>query len=132
MPPQDIETIDILKDPASAGIYGSRAANGVILITTKKGKSGKLQVTLDAYTGVQERADKMEYVNAKEAALFFTEARDYGYVSKDPLHRSANDDRATRIANGASLRELRLNYLQPYLDGQPGLTDTNWSDEVFP
>jgi len=131
VPPQDIETIDILKDPASAGIYGSRAANGVILITTKKGKSEKLQVTLDAYTGVQERADKMKYANAKEAALFFTEARDYGYVSKDPLRRSATDDRATRIANGASLRELRLNYLQPYLDGQPGLTDTNWSDEVF-
>lgn len=131
VPPQDIETIDILKDPASAGIYGSRAANGVILITTKKAKSEKLQVTFDAYAGFQERADKLKYVNAHDAAIFFTEARDYGYVSKDPANRSASDDRATRIAKGASLRELRLNYLQPYLDGQPRLTDTDWASEVF-
>ena len=129
--PQDIETIDILKDPASAAIYGSRAANGVILITTKKGKAEKMRVAVDVYTGVQQRADKVEYVNAYDAALFLTEARDWGYVSKDPANRSAADDRATRVAKGASLRELRLNYLQPYLDKQPGLTDTYWPDEVF-
>lgn len=131
VPPQDIETIDILKDPASAGIYGSRAANGVIMITTKKGKSEKMQVNVDVYAGVQQRADRVELVNAQQAAQFFTEARDWGYVSKDPTNRSANDDRATRVAKGASLRELRLNYLQPYLDGEPGLTDTDWFDELF-
>jgi TonB-linked SusC/RagA family outer membrane protein len=129
--PQDIETIDILKDPASAGIYGSRAANGVIMITTKKTKTEKMQVNVDMYTGFQERADRVKFVNAHDAAVFFTEARDWGYVSKDPTRRSIDDDRATRIAKGASLRELRLNYLQPYLDGQPGLTDTDWFDELF-
>lgn len=129
--PVDIETIDILKDPASAAIYGSRAANGVILITTKKGKAEKLKVAFDLYAGVQERADKVEYVDAYDAALFLTEARDWGYVSKDPVNRRESDDRATRVSKGASLRELRLNYLQPYLDKQPGLTNTSWPDEVF-
>ncbi len=50
--PNDIETIDVLKDAASAAIYGSRAANGVILVTTKQGKAGKIQVQYDGYVGV--------------------------------------------------------------------------------
>ena len=129
--PQDIEKLDILKDPSSAAIYGSRAANGVVLITTKKGKADKVTVALDVYTGVQERSDRVKYVNAAQAALFFTEARDYGYVSANPSTRSIADDRATRLAKGASLRQLRLNYLQPYLDGTPGLTDTDWQSELF-
>ncbi len=129
--PQDIETIDILKDPASAAIYGSRAANGVILITTKKGKSEALKVSFDFYTGFQQRADNVKYADAYETALYLTEARDWAYVSKDPANRAITDDRATRVAKGASLRELRLNYLQPYLDKQPGLTNTSWLNEIY-
>lgn len=52
--PNDIESINVLKDVASAAIYGSRAANGVILITTKKGKAGKAQYTFNTYYGVQQ------------------------------------------------------------------------------
>ena len=129
--PQDIETIDILKDPASAAIYGSRSANGVILISTKKGRADALKVSFDFYSGIQERADKLEFVDAYDAALYFTESRDWAYVSKNPSNRSASDDRATRISKGASLRELPLNYLKPWLDKQPGLTNTNWFDETF-
>ncbi|MGD8779137.1 MAG: TonB-dependent receptor [Ignavibacteria bacterium] len=129
--PNVIESIEVLKDAASAAIYGSRAANGVIIITTKKGKPGAPKISLDAYTGWQTRSDKMEYVNAYEAAQYFTEARDWGYVSSDPENRSVNDDRETRIANGASKRELRLNYLDPYLNGEQGLTDTDWLGELF-
>ena len=51
--PADIESLDVLKDAASAAIYGSRAANGVVLITTKQGKQGKLQVSYDGYVGFQ-------------------------------------------------------------------------------
>ena len=51
--PSDIESIDILKDAASAAIYGARAANGVVLVTTKRGKAGKLKATYDAYYGIQ-------------------------------------------------------------------------------
>ncbi|QOG01149.1 TonB-dependent receptor [Flavobacterium sp. MDT1-60] len=129
--PNDIESLEVLKDPASASIYGSRAANGVILITTKKSKADMFNITIDAYTGFQQRSDKVEYVNAHDAAIFFTEARDQGYISKDPANRSITDDRATRVAKGASLRELRLNYLDPYLNNQTGLTDTNWTNEIF-
>lgn len=129
--PQDIESIDILKDAAAGAIYGSRAANGVILITTKKGSADKVKVSLDVYSGFQERNDNLRYVDAYQAAVYFTEARDNAYISKDPTHRAITDDRATRVSKGASLRELRLNYLQPYLDNQPGLTNTNWANEVF-
>ncbi|WP_175470597.1 TonB-dependent receptor [Pedobacter hartonius] len=129
--PQDIASIDVLKDAASAAIYGSRAANGVILITSKKSSGDKVSVSLDVYSGLQERNDKHQYADAYQSAQFLTEARDWAYVSKDPNNRNISDDRSTRIGKGAGLRELRLNYLQPYLDHQPGLTNTDWSDEVF-
>ena len=64
--PSDIESIDVLKDAASAAIYGARAANGVILVTTKQGKSGKLQFTYDAYYGVQNAYKMPSLLNAKE------------------------------------------------------------------
>ncbi len=62
----DIESIQILKDAASASIYGSRAANGVIIITTKKGKSGKIKVDVDASIAASTYAHKMDVLNAKE------------------------------------------------------------------
>lgn len=64
--PADIESIDVLKDAASAAIYGARAANGVILVTTKQGKSGKIRVSYDGYYGVQQIAKKPELLNARQ------------------------------------------------------------------
>ena len=64
--PNDIESIDVLKDAASAAIYGARAANGVILVTTKQGKAGKIQVSYDGYVGWQYLAKKPDVLNAKE------------------------------------------------------------------
>jgi len=52
--PNDIESIEVLKDASASAIYGSRAANGVVLVTTKSGKSGKVNISLDAYYGTQE------------------------------------------------------------------------------
>ena len=52
--PSDIETIDILKDASATAIYGSRGANGVVLITTKRGKEGKARISLNAYYGWQK------------------------------------------------------------------------------
>lgn len=127
---QDIESVNILKDAASAAIYGSRASNGVILITTKKGKSGSLKVTYDTYFGFQDRVDKFELADAYDSALFDSDARNFGYVSGGP-GRSVNDDNATRDANGGGKRSRIPDYLQGYLDGQPGLTNTDWTDAVF-
>lgn len=64
--PNEIESIEVLKDASSAAIYGSRGGNGVVLITTKKGKAGKSVVSLDASYGFQERAKKIELINADQ------------------------------------------------------------------
>lgn len=64
--PADIEAIDVLKDAASCAIYGARAANGVILITTKQGESGKLKVTYDGYLGWQNMLRMPEMLNARQ------------------------------------------------------------------
>jgi len=70
----DIESIDILKDAASAAIYGSQAANGVVLITTKTGKSGKMNVNFDAYYGIQNPSRQIGMLNSKEYAVIMNEA----------------------------------------------------------
>jgi TonB-linked SusC/RagA family outer membrane protein len=64
--PNDIASIEVLKDAAAAAIYGARAANGVILITTKRGAEGQAKVTFDAYSGVQQLWRKPEFLNATE------------------------------------------------------------------
>lgn len=64
--PNDIESIQVLKDAASASIYGSRAANGVIIITTKKGTEGKIRVDVDASVAVQSYTNRMRVLNAKQ------------------------------------------------------------------
>ena len=64
--PNDIESIQVLKDAASASIYGSRAANGVIIITTKKGAEGKIRVDLDASVAVQSYTNRMHVLDAKQ------------------------------------------------------------------
>jgi TonB-linked SusC/RagA family outer membrane protein len=58
--PNDIESLEVLKDAASASLYGSRAANGVVLITTKRGKSNKTQINFNAYAGVQDTWKRIE------------------------------------------------------------------------
>ncbi|WP_374165780.1 SusC/RagA family TonB-linked outer membrane protein [Arcticibacter sp. MXS-1] len=73
--PADIESIDILKDAASAAIYGSQAANGVVLVTTRQGKAGQAnQLTFDSYTGTQEVARKADLLNSREYASIMNEA----------------------------------------------------------
>jgi len=128
--PNSIAKIDILKDAASAAIYGSRGANGVIIIETKQGKKGKMSVSFDSYYGMQMRSDNVKLVNAYDMATFLKEARDNNYLSKGS-NRSVFDDNATRVSKGASLRELIPDYLAPYLAKQPGLTDTDWLNTVM-
>ena len=73
--PADIQSIDVLKDAASAAIYGSQAANGVVLITTKSGKAGQpAQITFDTYVGVQNVARKADLLNSTEYATIMNES----------------------------------------------------------
>lgn len=88
--PADIESIDVLKDAASAAIYGSRAANGVILVTTKQGRVGKAEISYDGYYGVQNVYRMPDVLNAQEYAMIMSEARmmdglpDFDYASMVP------------------------------------------------
>jgi TonB-linked SusC/RagA family outer membrane protein len=87
--PNDIETINVLKDAASAAIYGARGANGVILITTKSGKRDQPgSVTYDGYYGIQRAARLLDLLNAEEYAVIQNEA--YVAAGKTPLPEFAN------------------------------------------
>jgi TonB-linked SusC/RagA family outer membrane protein len=66
--PNDIESVEVLKDASASAIYGARAANGVILITTKRGKAGKTNVSIESYYGVQQVTKKLDVLNAAEFA----------------------------------------------------------------
>ena len=114
--PQDIESVSVLKDAASASIYGSRAANGVILITTKKGKSGKIKVDYNGYvsfqsirktlTPVSNYADYMELINE-------------GYYNSNPKsgkNQYFSEEKIAEWRNGND----PLKY-----------PNTNWIDETF-
>ena len=125
----DIESIQILKDAASASIYGSRAANGVIIITTKKGKDGKLKVDLDASVAASMYSHKMEVLNAKE----FGQVMWQGYVN-DGMDPNTNglgyhydwgyNNLGQPILNGISMKK--------YLDdaGTTPAADTDWYDQT--
>lgn len=73
--PNDIESIEILKDASATAIYGSRGANGVVIITTKRGRAGKGTVTLDSYYGQQQIANKIEVLDAHQFGDFVNEAK---------------------------------------------------------
>lgn len=99
--PNDIASIEVLKDAASGAVYGARAANGVILVTTKTGKIGKTKVTYDFSYGWQSAWKKRDVLNASEYALMINE--------------------------GAINAGIAPKFSDPYSYGQ----GTNWQDEVF-
>lgn len=72
--PADIESIDVLKDAASAAIYGAQAANGVVLVTTKSGKEGSSKITYDGYVGWQTLGRKFEMLNSNQYMQIMDEA----------------------------------------------------------
>lgn len=101
--PADIQSIEVLKDAASAAIYGSRGSNGVVMVTTKKGKSGKPQISFNASYGIQTMEKKMDVLSAKEWMEFKMRWNDDEYLSraksKGITNASIKDDTATRLAN---------------------------------
>jgi TonB-linked SusC/RagA family outer membrane protein len=81
--PNDIESIEILKDAAAASIYGSQAANGVVLVTTKRGKAGKTQISFNYYTGIDEPIKRLDVLNTQEWIALRTQARINGGQSAE-------------------------------------------------
>ncbi|MBP7239702.1 MAG: SusC/RagA family TonB-linked outer membrane protein, partial [Saprospiraceae bacterium] len=105
----DIESIEILKDAASASIYGSRSANGVIVITTKKGKKGAPTFNFDSYYGIQEANRLPELLNTEEYLLIRNEAINNANSLRDPIRQLDTYDLAILDTLG----------------------DVNWLDQVF-
>jgi TonB-linked SusC/RagA family outer membrane protein len=100
--PQDAESIQVLKDAASLAAYGSRGANGVIIVTTKRGKPGKPQVTLNAYGGPQNIVKRLSLTNAAQWAAITNQAYDNANIAR-----------------------------QPYANALPANIDTDWQKELF-
>lgn len=85
--PDDIESIDILKDAASAAIYGSNASNGVVIVTTKKGKAGKTKFNVNYYTGIATLLKKLQMSNSQQ--FFQLRAEAYGNANNLPADNLA-------------------------------------------
>ncbi len=91
--PDEIASIDVLKDASAAAIYGSRASNGVVLITTKRGQSGRTRITFNGYYGGQELSKKVNMLNAQEYVAYFNEAaKNDGYADDELPFRPGIDD----------------------------------------
>ena len=118
--PADVASIEILKDAAAAAIYGSRASNGVVLITTKNGEKGQARVRVAIKTGVQEVFNKVDLLSAQEFATLAIEARNNLWV--DTGH-SITDPDALRNSN------TKIGYFQDFLDS--GKKGTDWQDAIY-
>ncbi|AII50719.1 SusC/RagA family TonB-linked outer membrane protein [Hymenobacter sp. APR13] len=110
--PSDIESIDVLKDGAAAAIYGVRASNGVVVITTKRGKAGKAQVGLSMYYGQQQLRKKLDVLNARQFAEYYNEAlinggRTAAYPDLNNL--PANTDWQDEVYRTAAIQNYQLN-----------------------
>ena len=125
----DIESIQVLKDAASASIYGSRAANGVIIITTKKGKNGRMNVDFDAFVSASMYTNKMKVLNAEQ----FGQAMWQAYINdgQDPNSNGLGyrydwgyDANGYPVLNSVSMSK--------YLDAANTVpaSDTDWFDET--
>lgn len=133
--PQDIETITVLKDAAAASLYGSRAANGVVLITTKNGKSGKATVSFNAQFGFSSVPKAYDMMSSSQ--FYDTKFRSY-YEQK--LAAGATPAEAAAAANTLTQGAITFNPYnmdQPYdangnlVNGARIIVDTDWQDEIF-
>ena len=125
----DIESIQVLKDAASASIYGSRAANGVIIITTKKGKEGQIKINFDASIAASMYTNKMEVLNAEEYGRAMWQA--YVNEGQDPNTNALGYKYSWGYdANGYP--QLNNISMSKYLDSANTVpaADTDWFDET--
>ncbi len=138
--PNDIESIDILKDAASAAIYGSRAAGGVVLITTKRGRAGKGKLEYDYQYGIDQLAHKVKLLNSNQFAQLVIDGRNDSYkdlvqnqglIWNDNMYLDNNATRVGRVGNGASVSIPTELY--DFTTGKeiPQKYNTDWQNEVY-
>lgn len=115
--PSDIESMQVLKDAASASIYGSRAANGVVIITTKQGKGDRMSVNVSYALSAQTIAKRYEMLNAEQwGQAYWTASRNAGMAPSIPLYGNGETPQLVQFVNGNS------NF---------PTTNTDWQDQVY-
>ncbi|GHT34389.1 SusC/RagA family TonB-linked outer membrane protein [Bacteroidia bacterium] len=128
--PEDIETTEILKDASATAIYGSRGANGVVLITTKRGKEGKANISFNAYWGVQNRWNKLDLMGSKEMAetkmRLNPQASQIAYYNNRGFNDWVN---AYLTGNSPYFPAIKSNGTPDGVDYSS--IETDWQDEVF-
>ena len=126
--PNDIETIQVLKDAASASIYGSRASNGVIIITTKKGKNGRMRINFDHYTSVSSYANRTKVLNAEQFGQALWQANVNDGI--DPNNNNLSYRFDWSVANGRPTLNKVL--FPEYLDAAQTIksSNTDWYDAI--
>ncbi|MGM9759109.1 MAG: SusC/RagA family TonB-linked outer membrane protein [Parabacteroides sp.] len=115
--PADIVRIDILKDASAAALYGSRAANGVILITTRQGEQGKTQVNYQGYVGISQVVDYYDLMNAEQ----FVEYKNQAYYNRYGVWGP----------EGTAHTEYGTNAFNLMYDAEGHVVDTDWADEIL-
>ncbi|MDB5192126.1 MAG: TonB-dependent receptor [Segetibacter sp.] len=111
--PNDIESIEILKDASATAIYGSRGANGVVLITTKRGKTGRKTFSFDMYYGLQKVANKLNLLNAAQFAHLVNEAKINGFqtpVYVNPRNLGNGTDWQEELYRTAPMASYQLSF----------------------
>lgn len=121
--PGDIESIQVLKDASATAIYGSRGANGVIIITTKRGKLGKPTISFEQSTGIQELAKKLELLTPRQYAEFVAEGRDNAWVFAGGRATDPNSVRNTAT-------QVKPEFRNPEQFANSGY-GTDWQDLIF-
>lgn len=119
--PNDIESIQVLKDASSASIYGSRGSNGVILITTKRGKKGAPSFSYNTFFGSQSVANKLDLMNSAELIEYNRDATNNAYLQANP-GANASDPNSVRSSAAWRLAEDVLS---------PTGVDVDWQDVIF-
>ena len=138
--PNDIESIDILKDAASAAIYGSRASGGVVLITTKRGQEGKAQVEFDYQSGLQQLAKKVDLLNSNQFVDLLIDARNNNYRNliensgrtwTDAMYSDSNDTRVSNVGNAGGVSIPTEFYDFANQRAIAPEYDTDWQDVLY-
>ena len=128
--PSDIESTEILKDASSTAIYGSRGANGVILITTKKGEKGHAQVSFDMYYGVQNRWKKLDLMSKNDFVNTYL-AINAPKSERNYFEKKGFNEWLQRYKFGADTH-FAVAKTEKYANGiDYSSIDTDWQDEVF-
>lgn len=128
----DIESVEILKDASAAAIYGSRASNAVVLITTKKGKAGKSKIEFGFFTGTQKPTNKREFLSAQEYVEYFRQAAVGAgkYDFKNGISGYSTEQEA--IDDNLAFVESRLTrYSAGNDDYKTFKVNTNWEDAAY-